>query len=183
MTTKYGGMPMAVWGSIPARESTVRRFCRKLLGDWLKSVPHDSLLHLHLLHCLFYVILFSEAHDICSISLFAVFSLDIMSVFIPTCNSLGIYPFYFFYFFKWGGSSLFFFLIGLDPMTESLLFLYCFPNSNKHIHLFPLTDISCFLPPKKHKEQSLLFAVALIECDAHSPNLTPHSLPLLWLTS
>lgn len=144
---------MAAWGSIPGKESAVKESCRETSECLMWICPCYDF-PLHLLHCLFYIILFSVACDFATY----VLSASLQSLFLGCLYlylHLSVFPLvvivfiFFFSFFQWGGDSLFLFLTGLDPMKESLLFSYCFPNSNRHIHTITLTYISCFLPQIK----------------------------------
>lgn len=77
--------------------------------------------------------------------------------------------------------TMFLFLTGLDPMTESLLYPYFLLPQFKQTYSYNPTHVHLLLPPPKNT-RSFLFAVTLTECDANFPNFTPHSPPLLWLT-
>lgn len=156
-------MHVAVWGSIPKKNQESHN---PVGSFWVFNLN----LSLMILYFVVFILSFMWSFlcglwlcHICSVSLFAVFFLDICIFIYTYYNSWSICTLYSFLKWRgWGGGSLFLFLIGLDPVKESLLFPICFPNSNKHIQIFPLTYISHFLPPKK-QALWLLFAVTLIE--------------------
>lgn len=177
---------MAAWGSIPGKESAVKESCRETSECLMWICPCYDF-PLRLLHCLFYIILFSVACDFATY----VLSASLQSLFLgclylylhlPVFPLVVIVFIFFLFFFSVRGRLTFSFspwTLSYERISPFLLLLPQFKQTysynHTHIHLL-------FPPPNKNKVLLLQFAVTLIEYDANFSNFTPHSPPFLWLS-